>query len=497
MSRLGFAMSWIISAGFVATAVAAPLGPGFTYQGTLSDPQGPLSGSYDLVFTLWDAPGTGNPPTGGQQIGGADSHPATQVNGGVFTVELNAATQFGGTAFNGEARWVQVSVDGTVLGPRQKVTATPYALHALNAPSTSGWWQANGANISNTNSGFVGINRSTTVSGSEVFGIQAPVTVGYGGMYIRTDGEQGWPFYGYRAGANGQSSWTYLDGTTGDWRVNVDGDRMTVTDEGRVGIGTVSPDATLMVEAATTSSGNNTAKFTAPSIGPFASHIHYGTQGNWYIRSADGSGKVILQDTGGNVGVGTTTPGGKLGVLGPDNGTPALSFGLYAATEDPDGYAASFAGDGSFGAGKAMVVWGDSDLLGPVAVGGFGAPAGAKLAVYGKVLCEELEVQLSDDWPDYVFADDYSLMPLEQVDEYVREHKHLPDVPSAAEIETEGIDVGAMQATLLRKVEELTLYVIELNREVTALKKQNTELLGSLGTDEATRTALASPDGGR
>ncbi len=78
---------------------------------------------------------------------------------------------------------------------------------------------------------------------------------------------------------------------------------------GNVGIGTTSPLAKLDVVATTTNVGNNTARFEAPNIGNNVSHIHFGANGDWFVRSASSSGKVILQDTGGAVGIGTTSPG--------------------------------------------------------------------------------------------------------------------------------------------------------------------------------------------
>jgi hypothetical protein len=85
---------------------------------------------------------------------------------------------------------------------------------------------------------------------------------------------------------------------------------------GNVGIGTSSPGARLAVSTNTNGAGNNTAYFEAPTIGPNASNIHFGTTGDWYIRSAAAGGKVVLQDTGGNVGIGTASPNAKLSVVG-------------------------------------------------------------------------------------------------------------------------------------------------------------------------------------
>jgi len=94
---------------------------------------------------------------------------------------------------------------------------------------------------------------------------------------------------------------------------------------------------------------------------------------------------------------------------------------------------------------------------------------GYKLSVDGKVVVEELFVQLSP-WPDYVFAEDYTLMTLTEVEEFIHANKHLPGVPAASEIETEGLPVGEMQKIMMQKIEELTLYLIALQKENEALK---------------------------
>ncbi len=81
-------------------------------------------------------------------------------------------------------------------------------------------------------------------------------------------------------------------------------------------------------------------------------------------------------------------------------------------------------------------------------------------AVKGQIVAQKMRVtQLG--WADYVFDPSYELRSLQSVEEYIKEHGHLPDVPSAKEVENDGVDIGAIQAMLLRKIEELTLYVIE------------------------------------
>lgn len=90
--------------------------------------------------------------------------------------------------------------------------------------------------------------------------------------------------------------------------------------------------------------------------------------------------------------------------------------------------------------------------------------------INGTLKAHEIEVAI-DVWADYVFADDYQLATLTQVEKYITENNHLPDVPSEKEVLKDGIKLGEMDAILLRKIEELTLYVIELKKELNTLKK--------------------------
>ncbi len=97
---------------------------------------------------------------------------------------------------------------------------------------------------------------------------------------------------------------------------------------------------------------------------------------------------------------------------------------------------------------------------------------GYALSVDGKIICEELRVQLSGAWPDYVFQDQYQLPSLQIVENYIRTNKHLPGIPAATQIEKEGLDMGDMQKRMMEKIEELTLYIIQQQKEIDLLKKQ-------------------------
>lgn len=176
---------------------------------------------------------------------------------------------------------------------------------------------------------------------------------------------------------------------------------------GALGLGTTTiADSRLSVQQSGTTVA--TGKFLNTSKGPNTSWIHFGTSGDWYLRSASNSGKVIIQDQNANatVCIGTTVPA-----------------------------------------------------------------TGYKLSVSGKVICTELKVLLQSNWPDYVFAKDYSLMPLKQLEEYISVNSHLPGVPSASEIsESDGLAVGEMQTVLLKKLEEANLYILQLHKRVEELE---------------------------
>lgn len=122
--------------------------------------------------------------------------------------------------------------------------------------------------------------------------------------------------------------------------------------------------------------------------------------------------------------------------------------------------------DDEAGTTELMTIKGDGNV-------GIGTnnPQG-KLAVNGTIFAKKITVTATG-WADYVFDPGYSLRPLTELEQYILSQKHLPEVPTTAEVEKNGIDLGENQTLLLKKVEELTLYVIELNKQV---KKQQEEI---------------------
>lgn len=99
---------------------------------------------------------------------------------------------------------------------------------------------------------------------------------------------------------------------------------------------------------------------------------------------------------------------------------------------------------------------------------------GYKLAVNGDAIFTRIKVKAYTTWPDFVFAPDYDLPALSEVDAFIKQHKHLPDMPSEKEVNEQGQDLGEMNKKLLQKVEELTLYILKQDAQ---LKRHEQEIL--------------------
>ncbi len=110
---------------------------------------------------------------------------------------------------------------------------------------------------------------------------------------------------------------------------------------------------------------------------------------------------------------------------------------------------------------------------GTLQIGAAGVPTGYSASIDGKLACEEVLVDLSGDWPDYVFIDDYELNSLDEVKNHIQTKGHLPGVPSAQQVEEKGIQLGEMNKILIEKIEELTLYILQQEERIKALEEDN------------------------
>lgn len=211
----------------------------------------------------------------------------------------------------------------------------------------------------------------------------------------------------------------------------------------------------------------------------FYSAIPTGT-GRWNLYMA-GTADNYLR---GKVGIGTMTPELSAHITG-GSGFPVTTgtsqTGVLRLQDGASNGVLDFGIKGSYGA--ALQVTNRSDLSlayplylnpngGSVGIGVTNAPIGYKLAVNGNVIATEVTVKLYANWPDYVFKKNYRLPTLSEVKTYIDKNHHLPDMPSEKEVADNGLNLGEMNKVLTKKIEELTLYLIQQQKINQSLQKQ-------------------------
>ncbi|PKK82288.1 MAG: hypothetical protein CVT49_14545 [candidate division Zixibacteria bacterium HGW-Zixibacteria-1] len=531
-----------ILALFVTTiAIQAAVPNTMNYQGRLTNDQGqPVSATVSMTFTICDAETDGNSKW-------TETHPSVSVVDGLFSVVLgqgDPAAPIMDTVFSSPNRWLEIVVNGEIISPRTKLASSPYTFQSGwilegNVLYTAGYytlarkgnivwdyngdhtnlgafacttgvengygirdctvgggtrnvailqdsWTNGGATVSggygNTAIGgycTVGGGYENTAGSEDIFGELCTVAGGYynkasghaaaigggqrdtasgynstipGGRLCKASGRYSLAA-GRRAKALHDGSWVWADTTDEDFE-STDNNQFLIRASGGVGIGTNTPLSPLQIESAnnyTWGVGNGWGDFNIGD-GTYGLCMGVATSGGGAggvrIWTAGGSGHIKFGNSAngdhltilgtGNVGIGTTTPAYKLDVNGDINVS------------------------GSYNVKKGGVNF---------------------------------------NHPDYVFEPDYTLMSLDDLKTYVFKNKHLPNVISADDVKkNNGFKLDELLIQMLEKLEEQTLYIIQLNEKtdrIEALEAENDELRTQLSQlTSIVETFMAKQEGG-
>lgn len=266
---------------------------------------------------------------------------------------------------------------------------------------------------------------------------------------------------------------------------------MVLTWQGRLGIGTDTPDQLLTVSNDT----EPVIRFDRSGAAERDIELVGGTDGNLFFRNgSDNTGpaltnKMVLTHQG-RLGLGTDTPDQLLTLS--NTTTPAMRFDRSSGTESDMEISLETDGNLIFRGGADGTVGTLNDLMmltgeGKLAIGTMSTPnslGGSDLTPYtlyaaGGVLTEEVRVRTG--WADHVFEKGYPLTDLQGVETYIRENGQLPGMPSTKEVEENGLELGDMTVRQQVKIEELFLHMIEMDKELKALKKENEALKARIG----------------
>jgi hypothetical protein len=229
-----------------------------------------------------------------------------------------------------------------------------------------------------------------------------------------------------------------------------------------VGIGDMNPSAKLSLYGDVLGANQTLALIRGYNqvVDPNANLLLIGREG-----SADSGWEQFVVKGSGNVGIGKTSPTEKLEVDGKIKADGILFLDGTEMT--------SAAGTGLWNSNGSDISYNTGNV-------GIGTTTPAyKLAVKGSIGCSEVQVLDVTGWSDFVLAPDYTLRTLTEVEAFINQNQHLPDVPSEKEVKANGYDVSEMNAILLQKIEELTLYMIEQEKKIeaqdTKIEKVETE----------------------
>ncbi len=537
-ARMNRAATAVIMAVIVVCAVgdvAADIPRMISYQGLVRDSLGnPINGT-GIMFRF----GLHDDSTGGSILWAESA--TLDVTDGLINHNLGSSVPLPDTLFTKfEELWLQITIDAEMIVPRTRLVSTGYSFRVSTVDSASGGTilgdvkiltssGGNGFQVTQSGFGRAGYLQISNPGNPEAALLGITNGSGPAGYFFQENGltaleAQTAGFDDFGAAVYG----TITSSAPASFAAAVKGENLSTTDNG-VGVwGIHNGDGRGVYGVSESSYGVDGSSNTGTGV----RGISHSTSSNAIavhgLMNSTSPGSFSAAVRGENrgtsfngIGVWGSQGGSGWGVYGSADGVLARGIygksdngiGLYGQTSS--GHSGYFTGgrvavvnasDASVsGSASGYLVLGDagaenivldnneiiardngtSSVLhlqaegGPVAIGaqGITPPSGYILVVDGKAILEEVEVQLSNAWPDYVFEDDYKLTPLAELERTIKENKHLPGIPSANQMEQDKrVAIGEMQTKLLEKVEELTLYVINMNKEIDQLRAEKTRL---------------------
>ena len=341
-------------------------------------------------------------------------------------------------------------------------------------------WSKNGDAVSSTN--FIGTTNGQALR-FRVNNIHAGSINRFGGGNVSLGYESGLTNTGFQNVSIGFNSLKTATGASNNVAIGYESLLSTISGIGNIGLG---------VKTLKSSTGNNNmaiGSLALENLGAGSSNVAIGntalrnkTSGNNNV--AIGAAALESNVTGtGNVAIGftagyTETGSNKLYISNNTSINPLIKGDFAANNLQVNSKTTGYLAIGDFTTATSASP-GTGGLPLPANIG---QASGYRLVVQDGILCEKVKVALratgSTDWADYVFEPEYKakMLSLEEVEKYINTNKHLPNVPSTAEVQKEGLDFHQTSRMFMEKIEELTLYMIDMKKEINALKSEN-ELL--------------------
>jgi len=442
----------------------------FKYQAVVRDVAGEIMSNQavDVRVTIHDQ-------TSGGGIVYQETFSETTNQFGLINLNIGLGTPVGYYNFesidwSADSKFIEIEIDdlgggGYVSMGTSELFSVPYSLYSER--SSGGVWNSAGSNLY-YDGGYVGIGTSTPYSDLMV------KSSGYThGMYVLSDDDD--PLFRVRQNSDG-SGGIYLYDESGAEKINIHASFDSYL-SGNLSIGNTNSLGRFSIESPT-----GTLYNMSNVKGIVIKDGNFNTGADLEIQRSDGYVNFIVSDAG-RVGIGVEVPQAGLHVKG---GNWPSSFLYLQSDDDADAGIRLYEGETAqwhifnnsvadglqiYNADASSTVFYADQVTGSVGIGTVAPASGYRLSVDGKVACEEVLVEYSEGWPDFVFSEDYELLSLDDLERQIKENSRLPGIPSAEEVMENGFHLGDMQKQVLQKIEELTLYTIEQGKLIKDLQK--------------------------